>query len=142
MENDNIYVVLANDTNLNYDNKPNKFTVEFETPLNFPKQTKCALYDILLSELVSKIQTLSNYHNLYILCNIVSESYKNEYKKNILRLCSVYKNGNLIEQINPIVYVSLQFNNINRISIEIVDENLNPIHLNGNSCVILHFKCK
>lgn len=80
-------------------------------------------------------------YNVYILCNITSESYINFNKTNILRYCSFDTNGQLYNELVPIIYNHLAYNYITQISIEFVDENFIPVKfLNGYACIVLHFK--
>lgn len=77
-----------------------------------------------------------------ILCDIVFESFLNEMKMNLLRVCHSDNFGNSVNILKPKIFIPIDLNEINRIKIDLlnIDKNKSLELKNGNTILTLQFK--
>jgi len=102
------YLIVESDDsqNLEYypDNKPWKFKVRFDAPLNLTGFCTVALTDVLIRD--SSKTTYVN--NLYVHCSIAGESILNgERRESLLRMVHFVKRGNWTHKYSTPYYVNV-----------------------------------
>lgn len=136
------YLVVDSDNskNLQYypDNKPWKFKVCFDTPLNFPGFGTVALTDVFIRD--SSKTTYVN--NLYVHCNIAGESILNgERREYLLRMVHFVKMGNWTHKYSTPYYVNVNKSQIFEMEIYITNrQSEDASFLKQPVTLTLHFR--
>ena len=92
-----------------------------------------------LSQVIS--DSLTKNISIYLLANIISESYINDKKYPYMRLIHCYSNGKSVFKFEPPIYYPIKYEYFNSINFKIVDLNFGEVYFeNGTAIVIIHFR--
>ena len=82
-----------------------------------------------------------NLIDLYIMCDIINDSYINNVKFRYMKYCHCDSSGKLLTKFHPLLYFPVKTNEINTINLELVDRNFKEIIFKkGSVIIILKFK--
>ena len=92
--------------------------------------------DIKLKQIFSKKKL-----DLYILCDIINNSYVNDEKRRILRYSHIDCKGETVIKFDPLIYIPVICDEFDSLNIEILDEKFNNFKFKeGNIIVTLLFR--
>lgn len=81
--------------------------------------------------------------DIFILCDIVTETFVDIIKQQFLRKIHCKYTGDVIQIIDPLIYIPVNKMSIYQINISVVSSDFQPVFFqNGTTVVILHFKNK
>ena len=128
------FILPSNDISTN-NSSNSDFTIVFPKIFVLNKQMECAITSIIFPKIKSSV------NKIYVLSDIIQESFIDNKKLNVLRHFKIDNNDSQEIEFAPLIYIPVRFLEINSINIRLLNENFLSVEFEPGSVIVtLNFR--
>ena len=128
------FILPSNDISVNNFSNSD-FTIVFPKIFVLHQQMECAITSIIFPKCKSSV------NKIYVLSDIIQESFIDNKKLNVLRHFKIENNDIQEIEFSPLIYIPVRFLEINSINIRLLNENLLSVEFEPGSVIVtLNFR--